>query len=176
MGRLSIPATPLILVIAVGFMMVSTSLGLGLEDGLVAYYPFEGNANDLSGNSNNGAVVNGAGFAPGVIGQAVSLDGVDDFVEIPHGTSLEIANNTVWTEAFWFKTICCHSPRLVQGCTREETPEKGGRVDCPFFPESGGDIHFQIVHFPGIPFKEPQSADAKEGPVLDRLGAGTEVP
>lgn len=28
----------------------------GLSDGLVAYYPFNGNANDESGNGNNGTV------------------------------------------------------------------------------------------------------------------------
>ncbi len=58
----------------------------------------------MIGNGNNGTEVNGADYDTGIIGQAVILGGIDDYVEIPHSTSFEIANNTVWTEAFWFKT------------------------------------------------------------------------
>ena len=34
-----------------------------LRDGLVAYYPFNGNAKDESGNGNDGTLINGGGFA-----------------------------------------------------------------------------------------------------------------
>jgi len=47
--------------------------------GLVAEYHFNGDATDSSGNGNNG-VINGATFVPGVSGQALSFDGVDDFI------------------------------------------------------------------------------------------------
>ncbi|MFL6215727.1 MAG: LamG domain-containing protein [Blastocatellia bacterium] len=43
----------------------------------------EGNANDSSGNNHNGTLQNGATFAPGYAGQAFSLDGNDDYVEVP---------------------------------------------------------------------------------------------
>src|SRR5262245_15128018 len=42
--------------------------------GLVAWYPGDGNANDIVG-GNNGTLQNGAAFAPGKVGQAFSLDG-----------------------------------------------------------------------------------------------------
>ncbi|NCO54636.1 MAG: hypothetical protein COS14_10790 [Bacteroidetes bacterium CG02_land_8_20_14_3_00_31_25] len=48
---------------------------------LVAYYPFNGNANDESGNGNNGTV-NGAILSAdrfGVANNAYSFDGVNDF-------------------------------------------------------------------------------------------------
>ena len=49
----------------------------GLSDGLVAYYPFNGNANDESGNGNNGTV-NGATLTTdrfGKVNSAYSFDG-----------------------------------------------------------------------------------------------------
>ena len=47
------------------------------SDGLVAYWPGEGNANDIVG-GNHGTLRGGATFATGVVGQAFSFDGVDD--------------------------------------------------------------------------------------------------
>jgi hypothetical protein len=55
-------------------------LAPNLQNGLVGYWPFCGNANDESGNGNNG-VVNGATLAEdrfGNVGNAYSFDGVDD--------------------------------------------------------------------------------------------------
>ena len=49
----------------------------GLSDGLVAYYPFNGNANDESGNGNNGTSIGGVTFTPGKVGQALFLNGTD---------------------------------------------------------------------------------------------------
>ena len=51
-----------------------------LQQGLVAWYPFDGNASDMSGNGNHGTV-NGATLGAdrhGVAGRAYSFDGVDD--------------------------------------------------------------------------------------------------
>ena len=53
-----------------------------LESGLVAYYPFNGNANDESGNGNDGEV-NGATLAEdrnGETAKAYSFDGDDDLM------------------------------------------------------------------------------------------------
>jgi peptidoglycan hydrolase-like protein with peptidoglycan-binding domain len=52
-----------------------------LNDGLVAYYPFNGNANDESGNGYFGTEHGGIIYVDGVAGQAVKLDGVDGFIE-----------------------------------------------------------------------------------------------
>ena len=49
--------------------------------GLFAWYPGDGNANDIQ-NSYHGALQNGATFTVGKVGQAFSLDGVDDYVRI----------------------------------------------------------------------------------------------
>ena len=47
----------------------------GILTGLVAYYPFDGNANDASGHGYDLALAGNAGFASGQFGQALSLDG-----------------------------------------------------------------------------------------------------
>jgi hypothetical protein len=51
--------------------------------GLVSWWPGDGDADDIVGD-NHGTLQNGATFANGVVGQAFSFDGVDDFVSIPH--------------------------------------------------------------------------------------------
>jgi hypothetical protein len=59
------------------------TLSANLQTGLVGYWPFCGNANDESGNGNDG-VVNGATLTEdrfGNVGSAYSFDGVDDFID-----------------------------------------------------------------------------------------------
>jgi uncharacterized protein (TIGR02145 family) len=54
-------------------------------NGLVGWWPFNGNANDESGNGNNGTV-NGATLTTdrnGLANKAYSFDGVDDRIEVP---------------------------------------------------------------------------------------------
>jgi hypothetical protein len=53
--------------------------GTGIPAGLSDWWPAEGNANDIVGN-NNGTLVGGVTFAPGEVGQAFSLNGVDAYV------------------------------------------------------------------------------------------------
>ena len=58
-------------------------------NGLVGWWPFNGNANDESGNGNNGTV-NGATLTAdrfGVLNSALSFDGIDDFVEMANAFS-----------------------------------------------------------------------------------------
>jgi len=57
------------------------NLNASLSDGLVAHYEFEGNAKDSSGNGNDGTEYGGVSYVDGVIGKAVSFDGVDDWID-----------------------------------------------------------------------------------------------
>jgi len=75
-----------------------------LLQGLVGYWPFCGNANDESGNGNNGTV-NGATLTTdrfGNAGKAYSFDGVDDFIELP---PVLPAQNQSYTVNFWAYVI-----------------------------------------------------------------------
>ncbi len=68
--------------------------------GLVAWWPGDGNANDIRGN-NNGALQNGATFAPGLAGQAFSFDGVDDVVLAPDSPDLNFNSASPITVDLW---------------------------------------------------------------------------
>ena len=73
----------------------------GLSDGLVAYYPFNGNANDESGNGNNGTV-HGATLTTDRFGnanKAYYFNGVNSFIEVSDSSTLDIPINltfSVW--------------------------------------------------------------------------------
>ena len=71
-----------------------------LVNGLVAYYPFCGNANDQSGNGLNG-VVNGAALTTDRFGNtnsAYNFDGVNDYIEVQNSQNL---NSPTWTISTW---------------------------------------------------------------------------
>jgi PKD repeat protein len=51
-------------------------------DGLVAYYPFNGNALDKSGNGNDGVEKNGVSYITGKNGKSAWFDGRNDYIEI----------------------------------------------------------------------------------------------
>ena len=67
----------LTLILAVSLLLISTTLGIAGEDpDLVAYYPFEGNAEDASGNGNDGEIDGGSKWIKGKFGDAIELDPV----------------------------------------------------------------------------------------------------
>ncbi|HOQ03607.1 MAG TPA: hypothetical protein PKY88_00125 [Anaerohalosphaeraceae bacterium] len=51
----------------------------------IAYYTFDGNANDSSGNNLHGTLMGEPTFAAGIFGQALLFDGIDDYVQLPAG-------------------------------------------------------------------------------------------
>ncbi|MCZ7383036.1 MAG: PGF-CTERM sorting domain-containing protein [Candidatus Methanoperedens sp.] len=62
--------------------------------GLVAEWHFDGSAQDTSGNGNNGTIY-GATFVQGISGQALSFNGVDNMVVVPHSPSLSLDKFTM---------------------------------------------------------------------------------
>lgn len=61
-------------------------------NGLVAWYAFKGNANDISGKGNNGTLYGSPIFKNDRLGQsseAIYLDGDNDYIAIPRNSSLE---------------------------------------------------------------------------------------
>jgi len=74
-----------------------------LTNGLVAYYPFSGNANDLSGNGNNGTV-NGATLTTDRFGNAnsaYSFNGVSNYILVNNSASI---NSPTISISGWFNT------------------------------------------------------------------------
>lgn len=74
--------------------------------GLVAYYPFNGNANDGSGNGNNGTVY-GATLTSDRFGNpssAYDFDGTDDYIYVPSdgGLSFDASSQSYTISLFFF--------------------------------------------------------------------------
>ncbi len=76
-----------------------------VDDGLVGYWTFDGNnmsgtsAYDISGNHATGTLTNGADPAMGKIGQGISFDGVDDYIDVTLLPAM-----TDYTYSLWIKT------------------------------------------------------------------------
>jgi hypothetical protein len=103
MSYMNIPKTYLLI------SMIFLSIGLSAQipsylptNGLLGWWPFDGNANDESGNGNNGNV-DGATLATDRFGntnKAYSFDGVTNNITCPNFT----INSTAVTVSFWFNT------------------------------------------------------------------------
>ncbi len=83
--------------ITVGLMLVLAQVGLAANDpSLVGWWRLDDGegmvATDSSGNGNNGDFVSDPLWVEGVVGTALWLDGVDDYVEIPHNEILNVDN------------------------------------------------------------------------------------
>ncbi len=80
-------------------------------NGLVGWWPFNGNANDESGNGNHGTV-NGATLAAdrfGNPGKAYSFDGVDDFIQANNSQT----GQSPFSINVWVKIVNDHSGQFV---------------------------------------------------------------
>jgi hypothetical protein len=62
---------------------------------LVAYYPLDGDANDLSGKANHGSTFGGVSYLPGKISQAASYDGTTGHISIADSPSLRLKTFTI---------------------------------------------------------------------------------
>ena len=78
---------------------------------LVAYYEFEGTTNDSSGNGRHGTAVGDPAFVAGKIGQAISFDGIGDYVEITGYKG--ILGPSAVTVTAWINTISTETGAIV---------------------------------------------------------------
>ncbi len=70
------------------------------NEGLVAYYPFDGHTNDKSGNGHDGIPSHSIDYVEGILQQAVRFDNVNDLIEIPENADMRISYYTI---SFWVK-------------------------------------------------------------------------
>jgi gliding motility-associated-like protein len=91
---------------------------VNLNAGLIAYYPFNGNAKDASGNSNN-PIFNNATLTPDRFGNpnsAYSFNGTDNYMRIPNSASLNSSNQIsicAWVKVAGFYRGTCHGNNIV---------------------------------------------------------------
>lgn len=82
-----------------------TQIPANLRDGLLAYYPFCGNANDVSGNGNNG-IVSGATLTTdrfGISNNAYYFDGLENKIQVL-SNNLSVANTNNLTISAWINS------------------------------------------------------------------------
>lgn len=69
-----------------------------INAGLIAYYPFNGNANDESGNANNGTIYGGVTLTSdrhGNNGKAMHFNGSNGYIQVPNSSSLQSPENAM---------------------------------------------------------------------------------
>lgn len=98
------------MVILVLVFTVGSQANADMNDGLVAYYPFSGNAVDASGNNNDG-IVYGPSLTEDRFGNTNSaywFDGKNDWIQVNHSNSLNITDEltiSVWIYGESFEGI-----------------------------------------------------------------------
>lgn len=97
----------------------------------IAFYPFNGNANDESANSNNGTVV-GATLTSdrnGLANSAYSFDGINDFIQIPTATQNNFGTSD-FTISLWIRSTSTDegvifNKRNTSSCSQASGPRIG---------------------------------------------------
>lgn len=124
---------------------------------LVAYYPFNGNANDESGNGNDGTVY-GATLTEDRFGNADSaylFDGIDDYITLPHSEQINFSGNDNYSVALWAKVISI--PSGGHGGIVEKWSGSGGYPFVIRYAVDSPTVHTHTAIYDGTNNPGPQS-------------------
>lgn len=134
------------------FMCLVSSAQINLNNGLVAYYPFNGNAKDMSNNGNDG-IVHGATLTPnrlGIINSAYNFNG-SSYISTPVMSGF----TTQLSLCAWFKTSYCDYYGLV--CSRygnyastDISTDKYGQPNFHMYDGNSSNITATSVSYSGI--------------------------
>jgi hypothetical protein len=106
------------LITTLGFSQVPSYVP---ANGLVGWWPFNGNANDESGNGNNGTN-NGATLTTdrnGVVDKAYSFDGIDDYIEVTNNAQVTLIGDL--TMSAWVNTFGTNGQNYQTIISKRET-------------------------------------------------------
>jgi len=94
--------------------------------GLQAHYEFEGTTNDSSGNGHHGTAVGNPLFEAGKIGQAISFDGLTDYINIDGYKGITAVNEIqpAFSIACWVKTTSAEGEMVTWGSS-DDAPVGG---------------------------------------------------
>ena len=110
--------------IVLGIFAFVSPASAGLEDGLRAYYPFNGNANDESGSGNDGIVYGATLTEDRFINSdsAYSFDGVDDYIDVGDDNSLKMTDAI--TISAWVKINSFSSTKISWKSFVDNNPDR----------------------------------------------------
>jgi hypothetical protein len=136
------------------------SQNLNLDSGLVAFYPFNGNATDESWNGNDG-LVNGAILTSdrfGTLNKAYGFNGLDNYILVPDSPTLAFNGNlkSEFTLCAWVNTAV--SP-VKQGIVGRWGGTSGIRYLLFILENGTGDVHTTTT---GTPFAAGTVIPAEE--------------
>ncbi|MCP4262136.1 MAG: LamG domain-containing protein, partial [Planctomycetes bacterium] len=115
-------------------------------DGLVAYYPLDGDATDSSGNGLDGTLVGDAAFVEGQAGMAVDLDGDGDYVDCSNNELFSITDAftlSVWIN--WRATGATWQTVIAKGDNAWRLARGGDTQTMDFGFTAGGDRGWQAA-------------------------------
>jgi hypothetical protein len=128
---------PLLQAAPLALLTLTASAQSWLTNGLVAYYPFNGDASDASGNGHNGTNVN-ASLAPdrfGAPNKCYDFNGTNSHVDI--GSSIQLGNpHDAMTISVWFLVRTNYNPQFdasFQIITDYSGPDQHVTGDFYFF-------------------------------------------
>jgi hypothetical protein len=125
--------------------IVTNGLVLNLDAAKVDSYPGTGTTwRDLSGNNNNGTLTNGPTFSG--IGKQASIvfDGVDDGVNIPHNSNIDVRNQITMECFFKLNSFTPGGPivdrttLIVKAYSYYLTVNTSGKIDTYFYGINSG--------------------------------------
>jgi hypothetical protein len=141
------------------FCMMAGSAWADLNAGLVAHYPFNGNAQDVSGNGNHGTEHGKVSYLEGKLGQAASFNG-SSYVSIPKIPGLTNKSLAGFTVSLWTKLPkgISGTNQLIEGHT--SSPGRGeiyieGNTSQGFAVSGSSTLTFSLavekwVHLVGV--------------------------
>jgi hypothetical protein len=81
---------------------LATSPAAPSTTGLIAQYKLDGNVLDSSGNNLNGTIMGNPAFTPGIAGQALTFDGIGDYVDCTNNVKWDAITDKITVSA-WFR-------------------------------------------------------------------------
>jgi len=134
-----------ILTVVLFIILLVTSSVADLMDGIIVYYSLDGNAVDSVGGK-NGTEMNGASYAAHAgFGQALELDGVSQYVEVPYDPVIDAVADG-FSIAAWINPTAVDDRRPI--VSRELTPDVTRGFE--FAIKNGEVLAFQLVNEGGV--------------------------
>jgi len=121
--------------------------------GLIGWWPGDGTAADIQ-LGNNGVLINGAGFGPGLVKEAFRFDGDDDFVDVADTPALHAIATALTVDAWISPRILPYFEGFVFA-RRDPLVSEG----ISLFINNDGYLRTQMQTEGSIGFSEADSAD-----------------
>jgi len=128
--------------------LASTTPSIATPSGLVAWWPADGDAQDRVG-TNHGVLVGGAGYAPGIVGEAFSFDGATGYAQIPDGDLWAFGTND-FTVELWVNWRALNPGTLGRPATVFVGHDEAAFNNRKWFFAYGGGVLSFHVNGPGI--------------------------